>query len=271
MVTIDIILNKLIQYSSWILSELGIPQWLLLTITLIAIVVLTLIARQRRIAKLQKENTTDTENHSEIIGVKLIGRGSSHTRTEESKKQDQFIVPKTGEKLKGWGQTRKEWRKAIEQIKQLKREITKYKQTEIHNKQQLTELINTNKQLQYEIAEHRQTEKSLKKQIEELTTTRTQSQHALSTIIEKQTQQNLSSIEKTNKDVKLQSVEPLAANEQSKNETVGGSQTNQIQREDTGEVKEYKHLEAPIDVKEIKAVAELAKRLRQNNRQKQNK
>ena len=218
MVTIDIISNKLIQYSALILSELGIPQWLLLTITLITIIVLTLIARQRRIAKFQKENTTDTENQSEIIGIKLISRGSNHPGTEESKKQDQFIVPKTGEKLKGWGQTRKEWRKSIEQIKQLKREITKYKQTEIHNKKQLTELVNTNKQLQYEIAEYRQTEKSLKKQIDELTTTRTQSRYSLPAVIEKQTQKNSSSIEQTNKDVKPQSVEALAANEQSQTE-----------------------------------------------------
>jgi len=289
--TIDIILNRLTQNFTWIYSELGIPRLIFLTIALVVLVVLTLIARQKRKAKLQKVHkkvhTIHTESRSEIIGVKLTGRSSGHPRIEDSKKHDPAFVPETGEKQGEWGQTRKGWRKVTEQNKQLKREIARHKQTEVQHKQQLTELANVNKQLQYEITEHRQIEKSLKKQIEELTATRKQSAHefdkreldnenpepghALSTAIEKQTQQNLSIIEQTNKNIKPQYVESIAANEQSQDETIDVSQTDEIQREDTEGAEGYKRHEVPIDVKEIKAIAELAKRLRRNDRQRQSK
>lgn len=251
------------------------------------LIVLTLIARQKKKAKLQKAHTKRPENRSEIIGINLTGRNSEYTRLKDGKKYNQTFIPEIDEKQKGWGPTIKEWRKLTEHINRLKREIAKNKQNESEHKKQLAELTNLNKQLKYEIAEYKQIDKSLKKQIEQLTSTNKQSLHefdkkepskenpelrsVLSTAIAQQTQQNSSLNEQSDKDMKPQSVESSALHEQPQNKTFNQSQINGKQKEGTDQTEGYKNHKLPIDVKEIKAVAELAKSLKRNNRQQQSK
>ncbi len=252
MVTIDIILNKLTQFFSWLYSTLGLPRWLLLTVTLVVLAVLIFIAKKQRKTKLKfnKIHTINTGSRPEIIGTRLTAHKSSATKIEDGKENELAFDSETGEKHRSWGRTIEEWRKATEQSRKLKYASARLKKTEEQQHgQQSAESNSTQNQPPYEISEHKQSNEltESKKQIayeinkSEPTTENIEPQLALPIMIKEQTQHNLSPVDKT----------------------------DDRPRENTKEAQKYKNNDVPLDVKELKTVAELAKRLRRNNRQQQ--
>lgn len=277
--TIDIALGKLTQYMSWLCSELGLAKWQLLTITIAVIILLILIAIRQRKKKAKPIHTIQPRYHSEIIGINLATHGASHPEIEDTKQHNLASVSKKDGTQK-WKQTTKEWRKATEQIRQLKHEITKHKRTEEHLRQKITELTTSNRQAIYETTESVHAKhnimskpammKTLDKQIQEVNQSEQADKYVKQQPVEhtatnKEHRKDVTEDEKSKKDMKQQNTD-LTTTEQPQQEiTNHENQVEELKRkitEDDG---------APLDVQELKSIAELARRLRGNNRQQQNK
>lgn len=233
MATIDIILNTLTQFFSWIYSTLGIPRWLLLTITLVIIVVLISIARGQRKAKrrVKKVPIINTGGRPEIIGARLTVNKLDAPKIEDEKENDLDVDSETGVKYTSWGRTIEEWRKATEQNRKLKHAVAGPGKTEEQNKEQPAESSDVQSRPANE------TDKS------KSATADNEPPYVLPIRIEEQNQPAATEITAT------------------ENKSIGSS----------NKAKKLKNNDVPLDVKELKAVAELAKRLKRNNRQHQNK
>ena len=233
MITIDIILNNLTQFFSWLYSTLGLPRWLLLTLTLVVLAALIFTARKQRKAKLKikKIPVINTGSRPEIIGARLIAHKSNPSRIEDGKENELAFDSETGVKHGSWGRTIEEWRKATQQSRKLKHASVRLKKTEEQHEQQSAESTNTQNQQPHEVNKS------------ESATVSNEPLHDLPIRIEEQTQNNPSLI----------------------------NRSEDRSRENNKEAKKYKNNDVPLDVKELKTVAELAKRLRRSNRQHQNK
>ena len=283
MITIELVLNKMNEYLEWIYSELGLARWQLLIIAIAVIIVLILIAIRQRKTKVKPIHTIQTKNRSEIIGVKLSGRRISHPRTEDTKKHSRAFTAETDERQKDWGQTTKEWRKATEQIRHLKHEVTKHKRSEELLKQKLDELTTARENLQSEITERKQEENNLKQEIEKLTSNQ-QSFDETKKTVNAQYEIGHKPVLPTTKEEQVQTDEDkqddrediiqddstsIVDTEKSTLTNNHNNQDQELTREDIENEENSKRHEVPLDVQELKAIAELAKRLRGNNRQQQ--
>ena len=134
-----------------------------------------------------------------------------------------------------------------EQVQQLQYEISKHKQTEGRLKHQVTELATANEQLQENTAVSKQVEQKPKQQIVEVPV---DNEHPPHEPAESST-------------VKKQANELKAAQKPSKRRINIRKQPDRLIREQTKQVKVSKELrEQPLDVQKLKAMADLAKKIK---------
>lgn len=146
--------------------------------------------------------------------------------------------------------TTKQTKEPKKQIEQLQRNIHEREQNEEKIKQQADELRAANEQLKHQITEHEQAEKRLKQQIAESTATIEQLKNQIdeSEKAEKEFTEQLDALKETTEEIQRETTESSKAQE------IPGASTDDA--EDS---------EKPIalsDDEKLKAIAELAKRLR---------
>jgi hypothetical protein len=173
----------------------------------------------------------NTGSRPEIIGAQLTAHKLDNPKVEDEKENDLDFDSETGVKYTSWGQTIEEWRKATEKNRKLKHAVADPGKTEEQNKKQSAESSDTQSLPAYE------RDKSTS------ATAENKSSHGLPIKIEEQNQPAATVINAT------------------ENKPTGSN----------NKAKKFKNNDVPLDVKELKAVAELAKRLKRNNRQHQNK
>jgi len=144
----------------------------------------------------------------------------------------------------------KELKEPKKKIEQLQRNIHKREQTEGKIKQQADKLRAANEQLKHQITEHEQAEERLKQQIAESKTVNEQLKNQIveSEKAEKELTEQLDALKETTEEIQRETTESSKGQE-----TPEASTDN---AEDSGEPI------APSDEEKLKAIAELAKRLR---------
>lgn len=281
--TIDIALNKFIQY----MSELGLENWQLLIIAIAIIILLILIAKRQRKPKARLIHTIQPINQPEIIGKKLYNREETNPKVEDTKQHQPAPTPAKkhikGEKT-NLRQTTKEWRKATEQIRLLRREVTKQKRTEEQLRQKIVELSISSQQTGYETKENEHVQHHVKSQHSVPQTTEIQIQEVnqgeqadkkMKQLLEKNAatnQEHLLEFPKTEQTTKQQSADSISSTEQSPQELTDHHNRDQepIGKEINNRSNSKRH-GVPLDIQELKSIAELAKRLQRKNHQQQNK
>ncbi len=135
------------------------------------------------------------------------------------------------------------------QVEQLQCETNEHKQAEECLKQQAAELTVANGELQHKIEEFRQAEGELKKCREQLEQ-RLAEQTAESKAANEQLKQEITQHKQAEDNLRQQITELTAANEQLRQKLTKGQDANQAEEQD-----------GPINVQELKEIADLAKRL----------
>jgi len=280
---IDIAIRKFLQY----MSELGLEKGQLLIIVTAIIILLILISRRRRKAKVRPIRTIQNINQPEIIGKKLYSHRESHPKVEDTKQHKPAPAPAKSlkDEKPNWKQTTKEWRKATEQIRLLRREVTKYKRTEEKLQKKISELTTSSQQTPvgakecehpeyninpglsmpqtFEIQEIQQGEQA-DNSMKQLTVN--------NTVTNKKQGEDIPEDEHTQKVAKQQTADLITPKEQSRQEIANNQ--NLLEEPTAKEIKNRgnsKQHGTPLDVQELKSIATLAKRLRRNNHQQQNK
>lgn len=252
--TIDIALNKFIQY----MSDLGLEKWQLLLIAIAIIILLILIARRRRIPKARPKRTFQPVNQPDVIGKNLYNRKESPPEVENTGPAQPTPVPakkKTKDERPNLKQTSNQWRKATEQIRLLRREVTKQKRTEEQLRQKIAELTISSQQLGVVTKESKNPESH----ISPLPST---SQPAEVQI------QEYNQGDQIQKGTKQQSADSICSTEQSQRELIG--HRIRVQKPTGGKKDSLTKPSVPLDIQELKSVAALAKRLRGKKSQRQN-
>ncbi len=278
--TIDIALNRFMQY----MSGLGLEKWQLLIIAIAIIILLILIARRQRIPKARSKRPFQPINQPDIIGKKLYKREETNPEVENAKQHQSTTTPAKNTKGESTNlrQTTKEWRKATEQIRLLRREVTKQKRTEEQLRQKIAELTISNQQ-PGDLTESKHVENHIKSIPSTPQTTEIQIQdvhqgeqtdinmkqpHEINVAVNQKHPLEIPSVKHNQKDTRQQNADSIPLAEQSGQELT--SHRNQEQ-EPTGEKKNNsKQYGVPLDVQELKSIAALAKRLQRKNHQEQN-
>lgn len=241
--TINIVVNRFIRY----MSKLGLEEWQLQIIFIIFVILLILIAirkLKRRAILIRKVQDGDGRG---IIGKRLYNHGEHHTEVKDIKEHHQVSAPAepTKEGEPDYGQSTNLWEKAREQISRLKDEITKRKQTEGHLRQIIDDLKKSNLQISNETTEGQNIENCIGPE------------------------------PFMSKDIDLQ-IPEVNRNEQAGNGLKESGELIHINNQDrTGTAEDKKDKVSskqpgsPLDDNELRAIAELAKRLGGNNRQPQ--
>ena len=146
--------------------------------------------------------------------------------------------------------TTKQGKEPKKQVEQLQHNNHKREQTEGKIKQQADELRAANEQLKHQIAEHEQAEKCLKQQIAE------------STAANEQLNDQIVESEKAGKDLMEQLDALKDTTEEIQNETTECSQGQEILGASTDNTEDSEKPITPSDDEKLKAIAEMAKRLR---------
>jgi predicted component of type VI protein secretion system len=252
--TIDIALNKFIQY----MSDLGLEKWQLLLIAIAIIILLILLARRQRIPKARPKRTFQPVNQPDVIGKNLYNRKESPPEIEDAGPAQPTPAPakkKTKDERPNLKQTSNQWRKATEQIRLLRREVTKQKRTEEQLRQKIAELTISNQQVGVVTKESKNPEPHIG------------SFHSTPQPAEVQIQE-LNQGDQTQKGTRQQIADSICSAGQSERELI--SHRIRIQKPTGQKNNSLKQKSVPLDIQELKSVAALAKRLRGKNRQKQN-
>jgi len=147
-------------------------------------------------------------------------------------------------------ETTKQGKDSKEQIEQLQPNIHEREQTEGHIKQQADELRAANEQLKHQIAEHEKAEECLKQQIAE------------STAANEQIKDQIVESEQARKEPMEQLDALKDTTEEIQDETTEGSQGQEIPEASTDNAEDSGKPTILPDDEKLKAIAELAKRLR---------
>ena len=266
---IDRALNTIMQFYSWISIQTGLKNWQLLTIALVVLCGLVLFLNYLRKARIQKIHLIQSSGRSEIIGIKLSGDENRYH--EHYRKKQTFALPEEEEKQHSWGQTTKDWRKLRENIRHLQHDISKYERTEKLLKEQISELKIANEKLQAEINTKSQTEDALQQQIKELTPALSYN-YAEQTRVKNEYQEEPLDLQQITHQTEHTSEEK--SNEtnflQSKSSEKQDKIAKEISKEDFDPSETIeKENNVPLDIKELKAIADLVKRLQARSQQRQ--
>jgi len=150
--TVESLMNRFIQYVSWLYFDREWARWELQTIAITALVLLLLILVHRRKAKAGKIAAKQIEKRSSIIGVNLDAGKGIHQVSEDDLNNRRIVsISNKDGNQKRWKETTKKWKNFQKLIEQLQQEIAKYKQAEECLEQQFAKLKAANEQLRHEI------------------------------------------------------------------------------------------------------------------------
>ena len=225
------IMDKINQFYSWLYSSTGLNAAQVLVIGLSIVFVLTIFLFYQRRARLKAKRTVHHLQRPEIIGSRL---SSEHSKNIHSTNIKHNAPSDYEEQEKSWGQSTKQWRMQKEKIMKLQHDIGKYQRTEKSLNEKISKLETENKKLQSDISKLRKVEDELKQQINELMNSNT-----------KQTGQD--------------KVE-LSKNDNALSDSNGYN--NQIEDAEIDSA-------IPLDIHELSAIADLAKRVQSKVKQHQ--
>ncbi len=239
---IDRIVNNMREFYYWICSKTGLKSWQLLIVAIAIIFLLERLLNYLRKLKIQTLMTRSS-NRSHFIGTHLSEKKKRHKaqQTQEGDLTENY--PEDEQEHQPWGQTTKDWRKLREKIRHLERDLTKRERLEKQLKEEIASLKITNEKLQLEINKKALTEDTLQQQINELTDT---------TFVQNQDEQSI--IENRS--------HAESIDEQRDKQTVSSSNED-FEPEDSTE----KEQNSPLDIKELKAIADLVKQLQLRSQQ----
>ena len=244
--TVSNSIDKLIEFFSWLYFRPW-ERWELLIIVLICLVLLLLIIWQQRKSSTKSVYVNHVRERSPIIGVKLADN-RNHLQIEDLKQDRSDPVPKKRTKQR---KTKERFATLNEQVQQLQNEISKHKQTEASLKHQVTELTTVNEQLQENTAVNKQVEQKPKQQIIEVPT------------VNEQPPNEPAESSTVKQEAKLQTGESKAAKKSSKRRINIRKQPDRPIREKTEQIKLSKeHRDQPLDIEKLKAMADLAKKIK---------
>lgn len=224
---IDDVLDMLMDFYPWLNKKTGLEDWQLLIIALSSLFLLILFLIHQRKSRVKSIHAIHRTPHSDLIGINLTDKDTSYNK--HNKKESAFLADDE-EEQQSWGQTTKEWRHLTEKIRQLQHEISKYKRSEKYLKEQITQLKDANVNLLTEIS------KDKPKDSENKITRDFQAQPK-----------------------EISSASGLFIIPQMQTETIEDTAQKSSEQSETSNV--------PLDIKELKAIAELAKRLQIRSQQ----
>lgn len=239
---IDNVLDSIMQFYSRLSIQTGLKDWQLLTIALAVLFGLILFLNYLRKVRIKIRHAIQSSSHSDIIGIRLANKRDDYRAHDTFRNKQAIGLPE--EEQQSWGQTTKDWRKLREKIRHLQHDIGKHERSEKHLKEQIMELKITNEKLQAEINKQSQIEETLQQQINELTSTIPVHNQAEQTI----------------------ATEHLLS--QSSEKQDNAAETNLQEDVEMSDTTEKEH-NVPLDIKELKAIADLVKRLQARNQQRQ--
>lgn len=291
---INSVIDSVSRFYSRLYYQTGLESWQLLIIALGVLLILVLLLSYVRKARLKKVHVIKSTNRSETIGINLAGGTSGYSPHHKYRTTQTSFAAEEDEDQKSWGQSTKDWRKLREKIRHLQHDISKHEKSEKHLKEQITGLISTNKKLQSELDRRSQLEEELKQHIDNLTAaTLDQKQEAIENrltdkikpeIKDIQTTSESSEIIQEHKDSTQINPEPeqipeVAAEQETSvsdfQTQIMENQSNPTENfytEDLSQADETTERDhgIPLDIKELKAIADLAKRLQARGQQRQN-
>ena len=160
---INLILDRIMDFYSWIYDTTGLPKWQLLTLALSVLFILLVIWSYQRKSAFRKINKLRVkQRRSDIIGTQLTG-------SYGIKKEQLSSTPQNDEEQQSWGQTTKDWRKLREKLMHLQHELSKYEKSEKSLKEEIAALKITNDKLESEIRKRTEIEDKFQRQNNEFT------------------------------------------------------------------------------------------------------
>ena len=150
--TVESLMNRFIQYISWLYFDREWAGWELQTMAITALVLLLLILVHRRKAKAGRTVAKQIVERASTIGIKLDAGTGDHQGSEGDTNSRRIVsISKNDGSQKRWKETTKKWKNFQKLIEQLQQEIAKYKQAEECLEQQFAKLKAANEQLRQEI------------------------------------------------------------------------------------------------------------------------
>ncbi|MBN2589146.1 MAG: hypothetical protein JXA96_04750 [Sedimentisphaerales bacterium] len=261
---IDNVLDTIMQFYSWISIQTGLQRWQLLIIALVVLIVLVIFWNYQRKARLRKIRIISNSKCSEIIGVKLSNKEQNHrTPNNLEKKQSLYNQKEIVEEEHSWSQTTKDWRKLREKIMHLQHDINKHERIEKRLKEQISTLEEANKQLHGKLNQKYQIGEELQQQINELTTTTLGHTQVEQTIIKDESL----GLQQTNQETEMPTTgyleSQIAENQHKSKESLLKEDS------DSSDTTEKEH-DIPLNIKELKAIADLVKQLQARSQQRHN-
>ena len=271
------VLDKVTQFFSWLNKDVVLKSWHLQAIAAILVVMLFFILRRMRKNRIEKKHIIQKTGRSEIIGLKLSDHKTINDRIFHQQIQEQNFLSEQETHDKPWGQTTKEWRRLREQIRKLQHDITKNKRTEGQLKKEINELRNDNEQLKIKLFQYQQVKDDLDLQIKELTTVNQVQQNEINAIknikqfFEEQvtpeeinTEANPASDAAQSKQILTEKpVHTPIIDIESKNDLPPQNEPAENNPENI-----VKNQDIPLDIKELKSIADLVKKLQNGSQPK---
>jgi len=259
---------KLHPYYVWFYSRTGITERELLIVGSAAIAVLLLILHHLRKSRIRRIHIIQRSTRSNIIGVKLSDREQRPPQVRQKiKRHSQQNLEEQDQQ--SWSQSTKEWRQLREKIRHLQHDISKHERTEKHLNEQIAELKAINEQLKAEIEGKIQVENTFQvENNEQKQAALTQNQSEESSmndgynvkVVELgQTNQEPENISLDNQvsDSHSQSTENTDNSAEISSQTSSDSDTDNSEQDNN----------VPLDIKELKAIANLVRKLQTRSQQ----
>jgi hypothetical protein len=243
---------------------------------------LILISRRQRKIKVRPIRKVEAINPPDIIGKKLYKHQESPSEAEDAEQHKPAQIPAKPIKddKQNWSQTTKEWRKATEQIRLLRREVTKHKRTEEQLRQKISELTNSGRQNPAGLKEcehkgHNSNPGTSMPQTFEILDIQAESSTKQLTVNKavsnNKYKEDIPEDKHTQNVAEKKADELTTPREQVRQEIANNPNhsAEPIVKEVTNSGNSKRHVN-PLDINELESVAALAKRLRRTKHQKQN-
>jgi hypothetical protein len=270
MITLEDKLIQLNDYINWLYGHDGLQNWQLQTIALGVLCLLLLLLIKQRKAGPGRVRIVQGCDFPETIGPNLIhNRANTHASKSiksASAKQVHKEIPQVSQQPQvadsqksRWKHATDDWKTSTEKIKQLQREITKSKRNEDHLKFQISEMTKLNENLMRENVEYKKIENDLRQRIADLS------------YLNVQIQRNDKNQKALNQSVSPDiQVEEMMKNSNISNFDIPIPNLSDFEESDSNETDaqtgEVKHRGLPLDIQELEAIAEMARRLRQRSK-----
>jgi hypothetical protein len=249
-------IDSVLDFYLWISSQTGFNYWQLLILMLAVLFLLSRLLRYLQKARLRKMYSSNNTDRREIIGINLSGTEQKeiYNNSSQNLADDNITEENEYDDQKSWGQTTKEWRQLREKIMHLQHEITKHERSTRILKEQITELQTLNKKLQSEITRQKQ----IKPEVLE------QQNQIFSDVAQEKPFSQVSAVNQISKDM----LENQGQSFDNNSNTI-----EEISKDDSECINANSpenNQSSPLNIKELKAIADLAKQVQARSQHRQN-